>query len=302
MGITDRSSKELLTFTDVCFAYDNVPSLVHVTFTIHRGDTVAILGPNGAGKSTLLSLLNGIHFPETGRYLFEGTEITAEKMREHRYSKWFHQRVGFIWQDPGAMLFCPTVEEELAFGPQQMGLDETLVQERVKDALGFFNIAHLCGRAPYTLSGGEKRRVAMAAIFTVNPAVWRRAKPSPFPRTTRHLHTALLRRFFTFIKIIRLPLKICERCKKAVLCLQVAASRGRLFACQCFCFSFPGPSLAMATFVSSNVFMSLSTERAASTMRAPAQAVMPGSVSPRFVSVPSRCRRYGRTSGARRSV
>ena len=178
MGITDRSSKELLTFTDVCFAYDNVPSLVHVTFTIRRGDTVAILGPNGAGKSTLLSLLNGIHFPETGRYLFEGTEITAEKMREHRYSKWFHQRVGFIWQDPGAMLFCPTVEEELAFGPQQMGLDETLVQERVKDALGFFNIAHLCGRAPYTLSGGEKRRVAMAAIFTVNPAVWTFDEPT----------------------------------------------------------------------------------------------------------------------------
>lgn len=178
MKTSDKSSKEMLTFEDVCFAYDATPTLRHATFTIRRGDTVAILGPNGAGKSTLLSLLNGIHFPETGRYIFEGTEITAEKMREHRYSKWFHQRVGFIWQDPGAMLFCPTVEEELAFGPQQMGLDETLVQERVKDALGFFNIAHLCGRAPYTLSGGEKRRVAMAAIFTVNPAVWTFDEPT----------------------------------------------------------------------------------------------------------------------------
>jgi len=178
MKESDKSSKDMLTFTDVCFAYDATPTLRHVTFTIHRGDIVAILGPNGAGKSTLLSLLNGIHFPETGRYIFEGTEITAEKMREHRYSKWFHQRIGYVWQDPGAMLFCPTVEEELAFGPRQMGLDETLVQERVEDALAFFGIAPLRGRAPYTLSGGEKRRVAMAAIFTVNPAVWTFDEPT----------------------------------------------------------------------------------------------------------------------------
>ena len=174
-GLSKEPQKEqeaMLTFNDVCFAYDNVPSLRHATFTIERGDTVAILGPNGAGKSTLLSLLNGIHFPETGRYLFEGTEITAEKMREHRYSKWFHQRIGYVWQDAGAMLFCPTVEEELAFGPRQMGLGVAQVQERTEDALRMFAIGHLRSRAPYTLSGGEKKRVAMAAILTVNPAVW----------------------------------------------------------------------------------------------------------------------------------
>lgn len=168
----------MLTFTDVCFAYDNTPSLRHATFTIHRGETVAILGPNGAGKSTLLSLLNGIQFPETGRYLFEGTEITAGKMREHRYSKWFHQRVGYVWQDPGAMLFCPTVEEELAFGPRQMGMTEAQVQERVEGALACFGISHLRARAPYTLSGGEKKRVAMASILTVNPAVWMFDEPT----------------------------------------------------------------------------------------------------------------------------
>ncbi len=174
----DRSSKDMLTFEDVCFAYDATPTLRHVTFTIRRGDTIAILGPNGAGKSTLLSLLNGIHFPETGRYLFEGTEITAEKMREHRYSKWFHQRIGYVWQDAGAMLFCPTVEEELAFGPRQMGLDVAQVQERTEDALRMFAIGHLRSRAPYTLSGGEKKRVAMAAILTVNPAVWTFDEPT----------------------------------------------------------------------------------------------------------------------------
>ena len=175
---SNRSSKDMLTFDDVCFAYEGVPSLRHATFTIHRGETVAILGPNGAGKSTLLSLLNGIQFPETGRYLFEGTEITAEKMREHRYSKWFHQRVGYVWQDPGAMLFCPTVEEELAFGPRQMGLTEAQVQERVEGALACFGIGHLRARAPYTLSGGEKKRVAMASILTVNPAVWTFDEPT----------------------------------------------------------------------------------------------------------------------------
>lgn len=177
---SDRRTNDMCTLTldDICFAYDGVPALRHVTLTVARGETVAILGPNGAGKSTLLRLLNGILFSETGRYLFEGTQITAEKMREHRYSKWFHQRVGYVWQDPGAMLFCATVADELAFGPQQMGLAAPFVAERVADALTFFGIEQLKDRAPYTLSGGEKKRVAMAAIFTVNPSVWTFDEPT----------------------------------------------------------------------------------------------------------------------------
>ena len=184
-GVCGRSKErnggtnDMFTFDDVCFAYEGVPALRHATFDIRRGDVVAILGPNGAGKSTLLRLLNGIVFPETGQYLFEDTKITAAKMREHRYSKWFHQRVGYVWQDAGAMLFCPTVREELAFGPEQMGLRENDIQERIELACTLLHIDEaMLHRAPYTLSGGEKKRVALAAILTVNPAVWTLDEPT----------------------------------------------------------------------------------------------------------------------------
>ena len=88
----------MIELTDVCYAYDGVPALRHVTAAAANGETVALLGPNGAGKSTLLRLVNGLIFPEVGQYLFEGTEITARRMREHRYAKWFHQRVGYVRQ------------------------------------------------------------------------------------------------------------------------------------------------------------------------------------------------------------
>lgn len=167
----------MIKLDDVCYAYDQVPILKHLTFTIKKGEAVALVGPNGAGKSTLLRLLNGLIFPEIGHYTFDGTEITAKKMREHRYSKRFHQRMGYVFQDPSVMLFCATVREELAFGPEQMGLSDAEVQQRVNDAMKLFGIAHLAERTPYTLSGGEKKRVALAAVLTMNPEVWTLDEP-----------------------------------------------------------------------------------------------------------------------------
>lgn len=167
----------MIELQDVCFAYDGVPALRHVTATVEKGETVALLGPNGAGKSTLLRLLNGLVFPEIGCYRFEGEEITARRLREHRYAKWFHQRVGFVWQNPAAQLFCASVREELAFGPEQMGLPADEVRRRVEDALALCGIEHLAARAPYTLSGGEQKRTAIAAILTMNPAVWTLDEP-----------------------------------------------------------------------------------------------------------------------------
>ena len=131
----------MIEFQDVCYAYDRIPVLRHVSFQIRRGDTVLLEGPNGAGKSTILKLLNGLIYPEQGKFLFEGTEITEKLMREHKYSKWYHQKVGFIWQNPDVQLFCGRVEEELAFGPQQMGLSAQEITRRVEDALQLLYLA-----------------------------------------------------------------------------------------------------------------------------------------------------------------
>ncbi len=162
----------MIRFEDVCYAYDGVPVLRHVDFRLEKGEAVAITGPNGAGKSTLLRMINGLIYPELGRYCYEGEEITAAKMREHRYSKWFHQQVGYLWQNPDSQLFCGSVEEELAFGPEQMGLTSREVHTRVEDALSLLGIEKLRKRAPFTLSGGEKKKVAIASVLTMNPSVW----------------------------------------------------------------------------------------------------------------------------------
>ena len=96
----------MIQLDDVCFAYDDRPILSHLTETIEPGQAVLLSGPNGSGKSTLLRLLNGLIFPQQGTYSFDGTVITAGKMRDHAYSKWFHQRVGYVWQNPDSQLFA----------------------------------------------------------------------------------------------------------------------------------------------------------------------------------------------------
>lgn len=170
----------MMELDDICCAFDHDPVLCHVTCRVEKGETVLLTGPNGSGKTTLLRLLNGLVFPEIGHYRFEGTEITAARMREHRYAKWFHQRLGYVWQNPDAQLFCASVEEELAFGPLQMGLADEAVRERVEDAIVYFSLEALRRKPPYYLSGGEKKRVSLASIFTMNPAVWTLDEPENF--------------------------------------------------------------------------------------------------------------------------
>ena len=170
----------MIQLDDVCFAYDDRPILSHLTETIEPGQAVLLSGPNGSGKSTLLRLLNGLIFPQQGTYSFDGTIITAGKMRDHAYSKWFHQRVGYVWQNPDSQLFCSSVREELAFGPVQMGLKPADIRQRVDDALELLGLTRLASRPPYTLSGGEKKRTAIASILTMNPQVWTMDEPESY--------------------------------------------------------------------------------------------------------------------------
>ena len=167
----------MIELNDVCYSYENFPVLNHVTFKIAKGESVALYGANGAGKSTLLKILNGLIFPEVGEYIFKGEVITEKLMTNHTYAKNFHQQIGFVWQNPDVQLFCSSVEEELAFAPEQMNLPESEVNRRVEDALKLFGLENLRHRAPYYLSGGEKKKVSIASILTMNPAIWTLDEP-----------------------------------------------------------------------------------------------------------------------------
>lgn len=167
-----ESAHPLIEFRDFCYAYESEPVLRHIDLEIDAGDSVVLMGYNGSGKSTLLKAMNGLVFPQQGAYLFDGTAVTPETMKDQAFAKRLHQRVGFIFQDSDAQLFCSSVEEEVAFGPRQMGLPEDEVERRVADACRLLGIERLRKRAPYHLSGGEKKKTAIACILSMNPDVY----------------------------------------------------------------------------------------------------------------------------------
>lgn len=168
-----RQSAEaaLIELDDYCFAYDSTPVLRHINLRICAGDSVVLMGDNGSGKSTLLKGLVGLIFPQRGSYRFDGQVVCEQSMRDPRFSRRLHQRVGYVFQDSDSQLFCASVYDEVAFGPRQMGLAEDEVEQRVDDVCEMLGILDLRERAPYNLSGGEKKRVAIASVLSMNPDV-----------------------------------------------------------------------------------------------------------------------------------
>jgi cobalt/nickel transport system ATP-binding protein len=166
-------AKELLYECDsVSFVYpDGTPALKEVSFRVWREERIAILGVNGSGKSTLLRLLDGLLEPTGGEIRFLGTPLTERNLQDAVFGRKFRQRVGFVFQDADAQLFNATVWDEVAFAPRQLGMSESEVQRRVTDTLNLLGIAHLAERAPFRLSGGEKRKVAIACVLSMNPEV-----------------------------------------------------------------------------------------------------------------------------------
>ncbi|MDO4176484.1 MAG: ABC transporter ATP-binding protein [Bacillota bacterium] len=162
---------ELIRLENVCFAYEGHVALRHIDLEIEQGETVVLQGANGCGKSTLLKLMNGLIFPEEGSYNFEGREISAAALKDTVVSKAFHQKIGFVFQNPDVQLFCGSVREEIEFGPRQMGLSEDEINERTDDVIALLGIDYLSDRAPYHLSGGEKKKVSLACVLSMNPEV-----------------------------------------------------------------------------------------------------------------------------------
>lgn len=161
----------LIELRDVVFSYAGHMVVDGVSLQVNRGELVALLGPNGCGKTTIMRLINGLEVPSTGTYLFDGEMVDAAYLADPVRSQRFHQRVGFVFQNADAQLFCATVGEEVAFGPAQMGLPSDELERRVRDAMELFQVADLVDASPYQLSGGQKKRVALAAVVSMNPDI-----------------------------------------------------------------------------------------------------------------------------------
>jgi len=156
----------------VSYAYmERFVALDGVSFSVEVGEKLALLGANGCGKSTLLKILDGLLFPDDGTLRAFGQPITEELLEDEQLFKGFRGRVGFVFQRSDAQVFSPSVREEVAFGPLQMGLDRDVVEGRVADAVALLELGDLLDRAPYQLSEGQKKRVALASVLVMNPEV-----------------------------------------------------------------------------------------------------------------------------------
>ena len=157
----------------VSFAYpDGHQALYGVSLTIQRGERVALLGPNGAGKTTLVLQCNGVLLPGAGRITVAGLPVVTEHLREIR------RRVGIVFQDPDDQLFMPTVAEDVAFGPANLGLRGPQLETRVKGALAAVGMEGQADRPPHHLSFGQRRRVAVATVLAMEPEILVLDEPS----------------------------------------------------------------------------------------------------------------------------
>ena len=142
-----------------------------IDLTITHGDQVAVVGANGSGKSSLLKILDGLIFPTSGSVTACGAPLTEDALEDPAFRREFRSRVGFVFQEADVQLFCSNARDELAFGPLQLGLDEEEVESRVREVAQQLRIEKLLDRPPYTLSGGEKKRLAIGSVLTMRPHV-----------------------------------------------------------------------------------------------------------------------------------
>lgn len=181
-----------------------------LSFTISHGESVGIIGANGAGKSTLLMLLMGVLFPAAGEVCVGDVSVTKKTLPLIRKS------LGLVFQDPDDQLFMTTVYDDVAFGPRNYGLSEEEVDRRVNEALSKVGILHLKERAPFKLSGGEKRAAAIAAVLSMLPDVLIMDEPTAAldPKSRRRVMGLL--KGFAHTKIITshdldMVLDVCSR-------------------------------------------------------------------------------------------
>jgi len=205
-------SHHILELRDVHFSYpDGTVALKGISFRILHGESVGLAGANGAGKTTLLMNLNGQFLPTRGTVSIGEIPLNKRTRQEIR------KKVGFIFQRPNDQLFMPTVYEDVAFGPANLGFSQEQVDERVKNALEMVGCLHLSHRPPHRLSEGQKSAVAIATVMAMNPDILVMDEPASNldPKSRRQLINLLKK--FEHTKIIAshdldLILDVCERC------------------------------------------------------------------------------------------
>nr|MBE6545569.1 energy-coupling factor transporter ATPase [Oscillospiraceae bacterium] len=162
LGFTYADDEELATA--------EIPALAGVSINIGRGEYVAILGHNGSGKSTLAKLLNMILTPNVGKIYIDGRDITAEDFTEDDMFD-IRRKIGMVFQNPDNQLVATVVEEDVAFGPENLGLPREEIRRRVNSSLSLVGMTEYARHAPHKLSGGQKQRVAIAGIIAMKPQV-----------------------------------------------------------------------------------------------------------------------------------
>ena len=169
-----RTHRMALELDKVSYHYGDIQALHEVSLNVPRGSKIALMGHNGAGKSTLISLMNGLESPSSGEVRLFGEKIEANQMAHIR------RQVGVVYQDPDDQIFSPTVKEDVAFGPRNMGLSEVDIEQRVQTALGSVGMRPFADRSPFELSYGQKRRVAIAGVLAMQPEVIIMDEPMAF--------------------------------------------------------------------------------------------------------------------------
>jgi len=163
---------EIFSLKDVEFSYlQGQTALANINLQVNEGEILSVIGANGSGKSTLLHLFCGLNFPTKGEVKFKGTVLNEKALKNTEYNRKFRASIGYIFQNSDAQLFCPTVLDELLFGPLQIGLSKDSAYERANEVSKMLNISDLNDRPPYLLSGGEKKRVSIGAVLTTNPEI-----------------------------------------------------------------------------------------------------------------------------------
>lgn len=186
----------LFAFYNVSFGYvPGQPVFNKLSFKIYSGETVALLGANGSGKSTLLKMMSGLIFPQQGIFKAYGQEINEQRMEDDAFSQKYHLKVGYIFQNSEVQLFTTRVWDEIAYGPLQMGFTTKVVKQRVEDVLEMLQLENLRDRSPHRLSGGEKKKVAIASVLVLNPEVLILDEPTSGldPKTEKWLVELLLK-------------------------------------------------------------------------------------------------------------
>lgn len=187
--------ESLFSMRQVSYSYfSKITALSEVDLDIFAGERFAIIGANGSGKSTLLQLLDGLIYPARGSITFHGHDVTEISLQQAGFLRYFRERVGYVFQDSEVQLFCPTVLDELLYGPLQLSISEDEAKHRAWEVLKMLGMENHSDRPTYMLSGGEKKRVAIGSVLTMNPEVLLLDEPTNGldPRTQAFLIDLLL--------------------------------------------------------------------------------------------------------------